>query len=134
MEREEVAGNRAHTVAAIVAGLALGMLTSIFALTVGGGGHGIDSALLTVSSLIFAPAACLTFLGRRNHTGKIAAAMMAVIAIGFDVFLWTEVADEGVFEKAWNAIPGPVAIWIALWSAWQLLLLATVFWPRKQHS
>ncbi|MEA2338448.1 MAG: hypothetical protein QOE82_2455 [Thermoanaerobaculia bacterium] len=116
MERDQ----RQNAGTVIVIGLALGVFTSIFAFVVAGGGHGLVSAIFSFSSLVLAPAAFVSILGRR----RMAMLIIAVIGIVLDAEMWREAMDERIMAKLWNAIPAAVAIWIICWLSWQLVLLA----------
>jgi hypothetical protein len=127
MEREDV--RRSNIVTVIVIGLGLGVLTSVLAFVVAGGGHGLVSAMFSLSSLVLAPAAFLAILGRRRLSGKIVALIIAVIGIDFDISIWIEGINEEVFFEVWDAIPASLAIWITCWLSWQFVLLAGMFRP-----
>jgi hypothetical protein len=125
MEREE----RGNVITVIVIGLILGALTGAFGFVVTGGGHGLFTALFTCSSLLLAPVAFVGVLRRRDRSGKITMLMIAVIAVCIDIAIGIEGMHEQGFEKVWNEIPAPFAIWITGWLSWQFVVLAALFRP-----
>jgi uncharacterized membrane protein YkgB len=127
MERDE----RGNVVAVIVIGFIVGVLTSAFGYVITGGGHGLVTALFTVSSVVLAPVAFAGVRRRRHHGGTIAIVIAAVIGIGIDIAICIEGSHDRMFARVWNAAPAPFAIWTISWLAWQFVVFAALVRPLK---
>lgn len=125
MDREE----RSNVITVIVIGLILGALTSAFGFVITGGGHGLVTALLTLSSLGLVPAAFVGVLRRGHRGGTITMLAAAVMGVGIDIAICIEGSHDQIFARAWNAASAPLAIWITCWLSWQFVLLAALLRP-----
>lgn len=111
-------------------GLSIGAAVTLLAIGMSGGGHGWNSAILSVFSLAGAPLTGIACAFRGTRFGRVLIVMCLCGAIALDGLLLTATLDEGTeyVAKAWNAAAGWVLAWATLFASWQLIaLVAAVF-------
>ncbi|MGJ7484658.1 hypothetical protein ACSFA2_05340 [Variovorax sp. LT2P21] len=106
-------------------GAGLGVLCGMYAVLLGGAGHGWTSAWpYGGMSLILFPLAFYNLSNYRKSPPAFSVAML-VVAIVLDLFLYSSTVSQGVlhFERTGSA----AWAWIALWSVWQVAFAAALF-------
>lgn len=112
------------TFAAILSGLAVGWI----ALGMSGGGEGWNSAFISASAVLTAPAAGLAWFLRKRRAGTAFALLLVLVNAIILAVLVKETSAEGAgyIQKVWRSIPGHFLVWAVLWFGWQLLAVAAL--------
>lgn len=113
-------------------GLLAWMVTQCIAVGLGGAGHGLMGPL--VLSALLLPLYPLVFVrafAAKPESPKHGVNVL-VVAAALDLILVGDMALEGdILLKMWRIDWSWVTIWIALWTGWQVLTLATLL--KKRH-
>jgi hypothetical protein len=119
----------------VALGLLAGIGVAVLALGMSGGGHGWNSAFISSVSVVGSPLAALAWSLRHRRAGIALAAVLLIVAVGFDILLWSETKSEGSHYAAqvWNAGAGLVMLWGALFACWQLLAATTILVGMRER-
>ena len=110
-------------VAVLLAAALSGFVVAALALGFSGGGHGWNSAFISASAVVTAPAGAICWFARRSRGGKIFAILVTLTNVAVLGFLLRETAGEGTryVERVWNSVWFLVLPWAALWFGWQMV-------------
>src|SRR5690606_15439985 len=116
---------RATSVVLLLLGLIIGAGGLALGAFLAAGNNGFTSALLySVIGLIGAPTSALSWSSRRSKRRSIMAGIALVLGIlGSMGLLFDLTQPESQIAFAWSQVPVALAVWIAIWIAWQLAAL-----------
>jgi hypothetical protein len=119
----------------IAIGLVFGLFCLLWAILLGGAGHGWVSAFLFGAlSLVLFPLAFYNWFNFKLSSRKGSINMLLVAAV-LDVALFFATRSEGMAH--FNRVASAAWSWIGYWSIWQLVVLRTAFIaptsPRPFH-
>jgi hypothetical protein len=110
----------------VFSALLSGLAVAWIAFGMSGAGDGWNSAFISASAVVTAPAAAVAWFIRRTRAGWLFSAALVALNMTIVFVLIRESNAEGshYVSRVVNAIPGYFAVWLSLWAAWQLLALA----------
>ena len=128
--------NRRTTVVILVvlAALLSGLLITAIAIALSGGGHGWNSALISASAVITAPAGVLCWFVRSSQTGHRLTVTLIVVNVAIVFVFVIQTMAEGAEHviRVWRALPGYAVAWMILWLVWQIVPVAGLVSRRRR--
>jgi hypothetical protein len=94
---------------------------------IGGGGHGwVAPFFVSIPLLALYPLAFIAAFSRPRSTRLVWALLLAALLLNLFLLALTVLHEPGYFAASVRFAAGPVALWIALWLAWQVLAVMTL--------
>ena len=115
-------GRIAFLLLALLLAVGSGVVIAVMALAMSGGGDGWNSAFISASAVITAPAGALIWFGRGRRFARVAAILLTIVNVAILAFLVHESIREAMYvARVWDSMPWMVTLWAALWMFWLAL-------------